>query len=136
MKLPDDLAQRVTTHLRKHIPGLMAVYAFGSRLHGTAGPDSDLDVAILREGLADPVQLFMLASDLADLCGCPVDLLDLRAASTVMQHQVLTRGIRLWSVDARAGAYEATLLNQKTQLDEARAGLLADIIREGKVHGR
>lgn len=136
MSLPDDLQQGLVTHLRERIPDLIAIYAFGSRLHGTAGPESDLDMAVLRAGTMEPMQLFIIAGELADLCGCPVDLLDLRAASTVMQHQILTRGTRWWAADGRAGGYEATLLNLKTQLDEARAGLLADIIQEGKVHGR
>lgn len=136
MSLSDELQQGLVAHLRERIPNLIAIYAFGSRLHGTAGPDSDLDMAVLREGTMEPLQLFTLAGELANLCGYPVDLLDLRAASTVMQHQILTRGMRWWSADSRAGSYEATLLNLKTQLDEARAGLLADIIHEGKVHGR
>ncbi len=45
---------------------------------------------MLVAGYADPLLLWNLASDLADMAGCPVDLLDLRAASTVMQYQVIT----------------------------------------------
>ena len=35
----------------------MAVYAFGSRIQGTAQAESDLDLAILVEGYVDPVLL-------------------------------------------------------------------------------
>ena len=80
-------AAPLVAHLRQALPGLLAVYAFGSRVHGTASPNSDLDMAVLVAGYADPIALWTLASDLADLAGCPVDLLDMRAASTVMQHQ-------------------------------------------------
>src|SRR3546814_3219702 len=66
--------------LRVRIPDLFAIYAFGSRIHGTAGPDSDLDFAVLVAGYAEPLGLFDLAADLADVAGCAVDLLDLRAA--------------------------------------------------------
>lgn len=135
MSVPIAHQQQLITYLREQVPGIMAVYAFGSRIMGTAGADSDLDMAVLREGTLDPLQLLQLSGALSDIAGCPVDLLDLRAASTVMQYQILMRGERWWSADHRAGSYEATLLNLKTQLDEARAGLLADIIREGKVHG-
>ena len=82
-------------HLRRHLPALLAVYGFGSRVQGTAGADSDLDLAVLVAGRADVLQLWSLSGDLADLAGCPVDLIDLRAASTVMQYQVITTG-QLW----------------------------------------
>lgn len=113
----------------------MAVYAFGSRMQGTASADSDLDLAVLVEGLAEPVALWALAGDLADVAGCPVDLIDLRAASTVMQHQILTTGQRWWAHDVQAGLFEAAMLSEKTALDTARAGLLADIAARGTVHG-
>ena len=38
---PDTLLHRV----RERLPALLAFYAFGSRIDGTAGPDSDLDLA-------------------------------------------------------------------------------------------
>ena len=80
--------------------------------------------------------LWQLAGDLADVAGCPVDLLDLRAASTVMQHQVITTGQRWWAADATAPLFEAAMLSEKTELDSARAKLMAIIGLEGKVHGR
>ena len=122
--------------LRERLPGLLAVHAFGSRVHGTARQDSDLDLAVLVAGYADPLQLFDLSGELADLAGCPVDLVDLRAASTVLQHQVLMHGQRWWARDPEAGLFEAAALSEKTAFDAARAGLLADIDRSGVVHGR
>ena len=122
--------------LQERLPGLLGLYAFGSRIQGTARPDSDLDLAVLVAGYADPLELWNLASELADLAGCPVDLLDLRAASTVMQYQVITTGQRWWAKDAQAALYEAAVLSEKTALDSARAALLADIGKEGSVYGR
>jgi len=128
--------QALLTHLRNHLPGLLAVYLFGSHAQGTAGPDSDVDLAVLWSGQVDPVLLWQLSGDLADLVECPVDLLDLRAATTVMQYQILTRGRRLWASDVQAGLFECFILSEKTALDEARAGLLQDIQEEGSVYGR
>lgn len=122
--------------LQTRLPSLLAIYAFGSRLNGTAGPDSDLDLAVLVPGYAEPLDLFELAGDLADVAGCPVDLLDLRAASTVMQYQVITRGECWWARDAQAALYEAVILSEKTALDTARAGLMNDIRQTGTVYGR
>ena len=76
-----------------------------------------------------------LAGDLADVTDYPVDLLDLRAASTVMQYQVITIGQRWWALDAQAALFEAAILSEKTELDTARAGLLSDIQKRGKVYG-
>jgi predicted nucleotidyltransferase len=117
----------------------MAVYAFGSRIvdQGQAArADSDLDLAVLLEGYADPVALFDLSGDLADLAGCPVDLLDMRAASTVMQYQILTTGEVWWRKDVRAGLFEAAMLSEKMSLDQARAGVLRDVSHAGRVYGR
>ena len=122
--------------VQQRVPNLLALYAFGSRSQGTAGPTSDLDLAVLVAGYAEPLALWALAGDLADLASCPVDLLDLRAASTVMQYQVITTGQRWWQRDAQAALFEAAVLSEKTALDTARAGLLADIQTRGTVHGR
>ncbi|MGE0048917.1 MAG: nucleotidyltransferase domain-containing protein [Acidithiobacillus sp.] len=122
--------------LQVRVPKLLAIYAFGSRISGTAGPDSDLDLAVLVAGYADPLTLFELAGNLSDVAGCAVDLLDLRAASTVLQYQILSTGQRWWTKDAQAALFEAAVLSEKTALDAARAGLLADIRQRGTVYGR
>ncbi|MDY7574245.1 type VII toxin-antitoxin system MntA family adenylyltransferase antitoxin [Actimicrobium sp. CCI2.3] len=121
--------------LQCRITNLLAVYGFGSRITGTAGPDSDLDLAVLVAGYAEPLALWTLAGDLADVAGCPVDLLDLRAASTVMQYQIITTGERWWESDNQAVLFEAAVLSEKTALDTARAGVLADIQSRGTVYG-
>jgi len=122
--------------LQTHIPNLLAIYAFGSRIQGTARPDSDLDLAVLVAGYADPLTLFEVANELADVADYAVDLLDLRAASTVMQYQIITTGERWWALDVQAALFEASILSEKTALDEARAGLLTDIRQRGTVYGR
>lgn len=122
--------------LQREVPELLAIYAFGSRIQGTAGPDSDLDLAVLVAGYAEPLALWELSGNLADLAGCAVDLLDLRAASTIMQYRIITTGERWWTKSSEAALYEAAVLSEKTALDSARAGLLADIGREGRVYGR
>jgi len=122
--------------LQAQVPRLLAVYAFGSQVLGTAGPQSDLDLAVLVAGYADVTQLWQLSGGLAEVAGCDVDLLDLRAASTVMQYQVITQGVRWWAMDAQAAIFESAILSEKTDLDVARAGLLADIRVRGSVYGR
>ncbi len=117
-------------------PETLAVYAFGSRINANANADSDLDLSVLVAGYADPLRLWELSGELADIVGCPVDLLDMRAASTVMQYQILQTGRRLWGSELEVGLFEVYVLSEKTELDTARAGLLADIQTRGSVYGR
>lgn len=131
--------QPVALLLQQRLPHALAVYAFGSRVVNNgqhANIDSDLDVAVLVEGYADPIALFEISGELADMMNCSVDLLDLRAASTVMQHQILTQGQRLWAKDVRAGLFEAAMLTEKLHLNEMRQGLVEDIQTRGFVYGR
>ena len=126
----------VVSAILARLPNTMAIYAFGSQVHGTACADSDLDLAVLVAGYADALTLWDLAGSLADMVCSHVDLLDLRAASTVMQYQVITTGERLWSVGLQAGLFECYVLSEKTDLDRARAPLLTDILSTGKIYAR
>jgi predicted nucleotidyltransferase len=116
--------------------GVMAIYAFGSQVQGHANGASDLDLAVLVAGYAPPLMLWEVAGDLADRVGCPVDLLDMRAASTIMQHQVITTGKRLWACGLDADLFECYVLSEKTDLDAARAPLMAEIKSTGRIYGR
>lgn len=136
MDYNQEMQTKVVSLLQAKLPKLMAIYAFGSRIQNTASDDSDLDLAVLVEGYAEPLLLWELSNQLADLVLCSVDLLDFRAASTVMQYQILMSGQRWWAADSRASIYEAFVLSQKTSLDEARADLLKDIQKRGSIYGR
>ena len=125
----------IVNALQTRVPGVLAIYAFGSRIEGTAGPESDLDLAVLVAGYAEPLVLFDAAGEVADLVDCPVDLLDLRAASPVMQYRIITTGECWWRRNGEAALFETVILSEKTALDRARAGLLADIQHRGTVYG-
>ena len=126
----------VISTIRSAFPNALAIYAFGSRITGTANADSDLDLAVLVAGYADPLQLWDIANNLADKTACPVDLLDMRAASTVMQSQVISTGKTVWDIGLPAHLFEVFVLSEKLALDEAREPLLQTITREGHVYAR
>ena len=65
-----------------------------------------------------------------------VDLLDLRAASTVMQYQVISTGKALWDIGLQARLFEVFILSEKLALNEAREPLLRAITKEGHVYAR
>jgi len=128
--------EKIIERLQQRLPALQAIYCFGSQSSGHAGPDSDLDLAVLLPTSADPVALWELAGEVADLAGCAVDLVDLRSASTIMQFQVITTGKRLWAQNLPAGLFECFVVSEKWALDTARAGVLSDILKDGSVYGR
>ncbi|MFT4249424.1 MAG: nucleotidyltransferase domain-containing protein [Pseudomonas sp.] len=127
--------EALCTAIRQACPQALGIWLFGSFANGHANAQSDVDLALLLPGKADPVELWNLAQQLAVLIDRDVDLLDLRAASTVIQYQVVTTGRLLWAADAQADLYTSFILSSKTALDEARAGLMDDIQRRGHVHG-
>lgn len=118
------------------IPNLMALYVFGSQAQGTPRPDSDLDLAILAPDHVEPNLLWSLSNDIAKLVNCEVDLLDLRAASTVMQYQVISTGKAIWNIGLQARLFEVFILSEKLAFDEAREPLLRAITKEGHVYAR
>ncbi len=134
--LTPEAETMVCTELQKAFPNALSIYAFGSRIQGTANAQSDLDLAVLVAGYADPLQLFEMANQLADQLGYEIDLLDLRAASTVMQHQVITTGRRLWAKDVQADLFDVFVLNEKLALDELRAEQLNEIRETGRIYGK
>jgi len=130
---PDDTF--VCQLLRQRVGRLMGIYCFGSRSQGTATPNSDLDLAILTETYVDPVTLWDISGEIASKLDMDVDLLDLRAASTVMQFQVITTGGRLWARDIDTDYFELYVLSQKLDLELLRKPLLDQIREEGRIYG-
>ncbi|MDD2608616.1 MAG: nucleotidyltransferase domain-containing protein [Giesbergeria sp.] len=59
----------IVSTLRAVWPEALAIYAFGSRIQGTARPDSDLDLAILVPTYTDTLQRWDVAQQLAMVLG-------------------------------------------------------------------
>ena len=75
---------------------------FGSSARDTAGPESDMDLAVLVDGEMDVERRRGLIELAADLAGRPVDLVDLATADVVTLRSVLTTGRRLVCKDRAA----------------------------------
>jgi predicted nucleotidyltransferase len=82
-------------------------FVFGSVARGTAGPDSDLDIAIdLGQPLTASEKLALIDA-LAVASGRPVDLVDLRRAGVPLTGEILASGVRLIGDVAAHGALTA-----------------------------
>ena len=123
--------------IRKAVPNLIALYRFGSQVHGTAGPESDVDVAILAPDPLSPPTLFDLQQQLAVLLHKEVDLVDLASATTVLRMQVVSTGECLFSGNDRTREeFETSVFSSYARLNEERRGILDDVRARGSVYGR
>lgn len=122
--------------LRQRLPDAQAVYVFGSAARGETHPQSDLDLAVLLERPLALMDRFEIQEAVASGVGRDVDLVDLRAASTVMQVQVIGTGRVVLDAAPEAWQwFEMVALSQYALLNEERAGILADIAERGTVYG-
>lgn len=127
---------QIAAFLRDAIPGLIAVYRFGSTAGGQARADSDVDIAFLAAAPVDAVERFAVQERLAAQLGGDVDLVDLGRASTVMRMQVVSTGVLLAALDAAAQErFEDLTYSAYARLNEERREILEQIRREGRVHG-
>ncbi len=74
-------------------PAIDAAYIFGSRAKGSAGPERDLDVALLLNGIPGPdFSLLSFMSRLERACECRVDVVILNHAGEILKHEVRRTG--------------------------------------------
>lgn len=123
-------------YLNKSVPGLIALYRFGSQTKGTARPDSDVDLAVLARDPILAIRRFELAQDLAIQLHRDVDLVDLRSASTVMRMQVVSTGTCLNAPNESARReFEMYVYSDYARLNEERRDILKRIAESGVVYG-
>lgn len=81
------------------------VMVFGSCASGTAGPESDLDLAVDAGQTMTAVQRLDLTQALAQTTGRPIDLIDLRTVGEPLLGQILTHGRRVLGTDHAQAQY-------------------------------
>jgi predicted nucleotidyltransferase len=114
--------------LRTGIPGLQALWLFGSRAGEECRPDSDWDLAFLAGLRLDSWTCLDLRARLSVATGAEVDLVDLRTASTVLAIEVLRADRLLLDLDPFVReSFEMRTLTRYQDLNEARKGILEDL---------
>ena len=126
----------IITTLRRTIPDLEAVYQFGSSGTIYERPDSDLDLAFLTPRYPiDSIVRFELQQELSVLLKKSVDLIDLRAASTVFRFQIISTGTCIYFIDEyKRDSFETLVYSQFYALNEEQKELIADIKKRGSVY--
>ena len=75
--------------------GARDVRVFGSRAHGAARPDSDVDLLVKLETGRSLLDLIAIKQDLEDLLGCKVEVVTEAALSPYIREQVLNEAVAL-----------------------------------------
>ena len=79
--------------------------AFGSVVAGSAGADSDVDVAVWTDPALTPERVRDLTRAIALVTGRPVDLIDLRSAGVALRREILCHGRKLVDRDPSLRAH-------------------------------
>lgn len=104
------------------IPHLIAVYVFGSFGTKYERKDSDVDLAVLAADPIDSVTLWNLAQEIASTIDRDVDLIDLKNASTVFRHVILSSGTRFYTKDVtRSDFFENSSSSMYLRFKDDRA---------------
>ena len=122
--------------LTARLPGLIAVYRFGSfgTIHERG--DSDIDLGLQAEHKLDPMALFQLANETGTLARREVDLVDMVGCSTVMRARIVATGDVIFCRDKYlCDSFAATAFSRYAHLNEARRGILEDIQSKGSIYG-
>lgn len=138
VRSPQDdtaLLDTLVGEIRTALPGIIAVYVFGSWGTPDERPGSDMDLAILPPAPVPQIDCWQLAQALAVLAKRDIDLIDLLNASTVMRAQVVAYGRRIYCLDRpRCEHFEGWTFSSYARLNEERRGILRDIRERGRIH--
>jgi uncharacterized protein len=125
-----------TDLLRERLPGLSAVWLYGSHARGDARPDSDVDLAFLADAPSSRFELLALQGDLAAAIGTEVDLVDLWTADDVLRVQVIEHGHVVFErTPSERARFEMQAMSRYAYLNEERREILDDILGRGSIYG-
>lgn len=132
--ISDSSAKAMRDAVLRVLPGIEALYVFGSRARGDARVDSDLDLAVLGAAPLDPLHRFQAQRELSALLDIDVDLVDLRAANSVLRSEVVNGGKALFTRDPEyALEFESRVLGEYADLLEATRDLRERVRERGRV---
>ena len=130
------MREHIIHHLQHALPSLQAVYLFGSVVTEYFTDDSDVDIAVLTAEPLDTLLRWELVQQLAIALNRDVDLVDLSAASTVMQFQVVSTGEQVFAADPAAIVWwELKVYQLYLTLNDDRKPILEAIQQTGRIYG-
>ncbi len=130
---------RMTQQLQLAFPDLQAIYLFGSYATEQENAESDVDIAVLlphRHAKNTDLKTWLaIQQNLADALDKPIDLLNLRQVSTVMQQQIINANRRIFCADSYAAdEFEMLSLSFYQKLNAERADIVDEFWRTGTAY--
>lgn len=82
------------------------------------------------------VDRFFLAQQLADILNTDVDLVDLRAASTILRFEIIGKGKRIFCQDETiCDLFEITVFSMYQRFQEERKAIVEEILQKRTIYG-
>lgn len=117
----------IVSVLRAAVPTLEVAYLFGSQFAGTAGEQSDVDIAIKAGAKLSFDDRLRVAGALSDALRRDVDLIDLWDADDTLRMQVIEKGGVIFAKSPLSvSEFEMYSLSDYVRLNELRHGILED----------
>lgn len=135
----NEKTEFIVNTVRNHYPTVQGISLFGTYLTEDEWKDSDIDLALLLPRLLAKEVGSLAVSDcrhaLEDEFGKPVDLLNARLVSTVMQMQIVTTGRLLYTGDEYAvQEFEMLTFSYYQKLNEERREILEAFQATGRAY--
>lgn len=120
-----DFQSHLITVCRQYIPDIKLLYLFGSHASKQTHIKSDIDLAVMFTQKTSSVTRWEIQQKLALEFNVDVDLIDLLSASTVMQNQIIKKGICLYDARDYKNAFEMQVMSMYQHLNEERSSILS-----------
>ncbi|MGN7478594.1 type VII toxin-antitoxin system MntA family adenylyltransferase antitoxin [Solibacillus silvestris] len=112
------------------------IILFGSFAKGTVHNESDVDLAYFCKQQLSSYERFLIAGELALVCGREVDLIDLKTIDTVFAMQIFDQGIPIDVQDENEYTRQKMkAYSMYATLNEQRAPIIEAIKERGSVFG-
>ncbi|BAQ09391.1 predicted nucleotidyltransferases [Bacillus sp. OxB-1] len=131
--LSNDIKEQLIEKLKQQVnPDFIIL--FGSFAKGTVHEESDVDLAYFSDKQLSSYDQFILAGELALICGREVDVVNIREIDTVFTMQIFEQGTPIYIQDE--GEYirqRMKAYSMYATLNEQRAPILEAIKKRGSV---
>lgn len=121
-----NLHTQLVNACRHYMPDLRLLYLFGSYATNQQHQISDIDIAILLPKKISPIARWEMQQKITEKLNIEVDLIDLLFASTVMQKEIISKGLCLFDINGERNKFEMQVMSMYQHLNEERAELLMD----------
>lgn len=112
------------------------IMLFGSHAKGTTHSESDVDLAYFGGKRLSSYERFIFTSELANLAGCEVDLVDISQIDTVFTMQVFEQGVPIYILNEDAfTSQRIRAYSMYAAFSERRKSLIESIKMGGSVFG-